>query len=833
MQIFKNFIALNEDKSPKSCNGRWRIITGSQLQTEKNVGGVIADNIALVDYDDMQSAECFLNLVRTLKLKTQAIKTDRGIHFYFKHTKQDNLKSISHYLNGLGLEGDIKVGNKNSYAMIKRNGVLRRIIYGVENDELEEMPFYLYPIKHLKAGEKSDLLGLSEGEGRNSELSKFKLILNGKGYTAEQIKLCLSLINSFVFKEPLSESELNTVARDESNSELFKESFGKYKITNFEDDGKKTKQEILEKAREKKQSLEEEKKQWFLNFTKEIIEKYHFVQIKGIEKNLFYYYTDNHYELLVNEDLLKKLILEEGLEKQKIFTSTEINSYILLFLKSLAPLFTQEYFEQDTNLYLATNNKLIVFSKDRKIKVIEPSYRYFCTSKINVDYEEKTEPTEVDTFLKTISNNNKETEQLIKEVIGYCIYPKNIFRKSFFLIGNGGNGKSTYLNLINKFLGNSNTTNISLYDIENNRFATANLKDKLANLGDDITADDFEKLNNFKIISSGDTLSAEFKGAQSFSFKPYCKLIFSCNVAPLMYETTEGIKSRVVYVPFEKKFIAKGKIKMLNYIEKIIDKTNLTRLLSIALESLETLLDRGCFIETQAGKQKAEELMRESDEVYSFALDYEAQGNVYDGKPVSDIYRSFVNYLRVYCPKRRIITINSFSRRLRSLYDGLITKKQRIENKIYTIFYATKEIEPLADILVDTEQEQEQENTQEQEQEEEKKEEVKNKKRGRLVSKKILVKKAVERLAAEGKQEIDESEMTRIINSLCSYLKATSEQDIQEIKDYTTGALTELGAVDIEKDDETYWILPGSVVYEKYKSLNDKVTPPTFKDTEN
>ena len=865
MKLFKQYIALNENKAPKSSRqGGWLIIPDKQVQTEPNVGGVLADNIILIDFDDMKSGECFLNLVKSLKLKTVAVKTDRGIHFYFKHEKQDKLKSVSHYLNALCLEGDIKVGNKNSYAMIKRNGVFRQTLYG-SSEELEEVPFYLTPIKHLQAGEHSPLLGLKEGEGRNSAMSSFKLVLNGKGFNAEQIKTCLSLINQYVLAEPLDERELESVSRDESNNEVFKESFGKYKTTLLTDEERQEKRaEILETAREKKKQKAEEERQWYFDFTKELSDKYHFVQIKGQKKNLLYYYTDNHYELLVNADTLNKIFIDEALEREKLISQTEIDKYILPYLKAVAPCFSQEQTEEDS-LYIATNNKLIIYTPERDIKIVDPDPHYFCTVKIPVDYQENTEPCEVDGFLKEVANNDEKTEKLLKELVGYCLFPRNILRKTFFLIGNGGNGKSTFLNLLSKFLGRGNTTNISLYDIENNRFATSNLKDKLANLGDDISSDDFDKLSNFKIITSGDSLSAEFKGAQTFSFNPFCKLIYSCNVAPLLHETTEGIKSRLIYIPFEHKFIRNGRIKQLDFLKKITDKKNLSRLLSIALLSLRNLLDRGMFIEPPQSKKKAEELLREADEVYSFCLDYEAQGKSYDGEKIRDIYNLFAVYLKTYFPRTRLMSINMFSRKLRSHYDGLIATKRKIDGKAYAVFVETKELTPLTDNLTedDMQDEDKRELTEEEKQERQEKleEEKKQERQEKLEEEKadrkskryteIIDEVIDEEEEEEKKQKLADNELQKkvslyldseikrrctsevfdddydeLIADICKYLQC--DDNIKtKIRAFAEKFFKDRGAIHSTTiDGEGLWLLPSSELYMKYAERESKVTPP-------
>lgn len=820
--IFARYIELNEDKSPKADSlGHWRELPKDKLGSAANVGGVIAENVVLIDFDKAEQGEAFLKLVKVCNYKTLCIKTDRGYHFYFRN-KDKTLKNGSHLLNGLGLEFDIKVGGRNTYAMVKRCGKLRPTIYG--EGELEELPYFCKKIKQLKPGEESPLFGLKEGEGRNCQLSKWKLILNNNGYTADKIAECLGLINDFVLGEPLGERELETLQRDESESEIFREGFNtasKKTYNNFKREKREERQEEEEEKTEGRcQGKREDRKQFLFNFALALVEKYHIKKIEGLTGDLLYFYTTNYYKLYSNKDLLKSTILIEGLAIEEHLTSGEVDNIIIPWIKATAERISLEEEERKGEVYLATNNKLIIY-KGLDFQIVDPSPSYFCTVKLDVDYKEETQRTEVDTFLNDIANGDEETERLLKELIGYCLFPKNILRKSFFLVGNGGNGKSTFLDLLTAFLGRRNTSHTNLWDLENNRFATANLKDKLANLGDDINSDDFSKLSNFKTITSGDTLLAEFKREQAFSFNPFCKLIFSCNIAPLLRENTEGIKSRVILVPFEKSFIKNGKIEKPNYLQNINNSENFSRLLDIGLKSLKELLERGYFIEGKKGRAKAEEVLRESDIVYSFALDYEAQGKSFDGEVIGGCYRAFVNYMKEFAPRLQPITANMFSRRIRGLYEGMISKKKMFgDGKVRAIFHAEKKLESLTEreVLRETKEQEEREEEEERKREEELEREKKKEERAEETKDfiedyikelnvyewyddhfYIAFNKYQNKKEQEGKGEDVENKEEFVKE----FKKTLKEQGAFKTKDYTEG---------------TVWILPQSKLFEKYKN---------------
>jgi len=60
----------------------------------------------------------------------------------------------------------------------------------------------------------------------------------------------------------------------------------------------------------------------------------------------------------------------------------------------------------------------------------------------------------------------------------------------------------------------------------------AALDHKLANIFADISDQTLKDIEAFKVITSGDTIDAEKKFRDSYSYKPYAKLIFSANYPP-------------------------------------------------------------------------------------------------------------------------------------------------------------------------------------------------------------------------------------------------------------------------------------------------------------
>lgn len=205
----------------------------------------------------------------------------------------------------------------------------------------------------------------------------------------------------------------------------------------------------------------------------------------------------------------------------------------------------------------------------------------------------------------------------IEELFGYLMRPTTEFEKAFMFTGTGANGKSTMINLITAFIGQDNISNVALQDLENNRFKLAQLYGKLANIFADLSPKALESSAVFKAVVSGDSLSAEFKGVDSFDFRPFARLIFSANEIPASRDVGEAFFRRWIIIPFPNRF-EHGKNANKNLIHELTTEKELSGLLNLAIEGLRRLEAQGCFTENETTRQALETYKKETDNVASF-----------------------------------------------------------------------------------------------------------------------------------------------------------------------------------------------------------------------
>jgi putative DNA primase/helicase len=142
---------------------------------------------------------------------------------------------------------------------------------------------------------------------------------------------------------------------------------------------------------------------------------------------------------------------------------------------------------------------------------------------------------------------------LLQEIIGYLLVPITKAQKAFILLGVGYSGKSTLLSIINEnLLGTDNVSNITLQDLSE-KFKPVELFGKLANVFSDLPPKPLTDSSMFKSLTGEDYITGERKNKDPFSFRPYARLIFSCNDIPKNYgDRSEAFYRRLIIMRFSK-----------------------------------------------------------------------------------------------------------------------------------------------------------------------------------------------------------------------------------------------------------------------------------------
>lgn len=252
--------------------------------------------------------------------------------------------------------------------------------------------------------------------------------------------------------------------------------------------------------------------------------------------------------------------------------------------------------------------------------------------------------------------------------------------KAVFLFGPSRSGKSTILRIMQAVAGAANVSAVSLHQLEDDRFAVANLYGKVLNSCADLSASHLSDTSKFKQATGGDPLHANRKYGPEFTFTNTALFAFSANKIPTVSESSRAYLERIKPFSFPRSFAGKE--------DPGIEKRLMEELPGILVRwvrAWQRRAERGGYLPTAPEVMKSFEAA--SDRVNQWADDMtrvhpEAVGTLVDqdgGTGKTELYLAFKNWLSVEggaAPMKR----SDFLARLESL-QGVGEVRLRHRNK--------------------------------------------------------------------------------------------------------------------------------------------------------
>lgn len=157
-------------------------------------------------------------------------------------------------------------------------------------------------------------------------------------------------------------------------------------------------------------------------------------------------------------------------------------------------------------------------------------------------------------FLDEIFEGNQELIDYLQRAVGYSMSSETSEQVMFILLGNGQNGKSVLLNVLNDVFGTyamniqpqtiavkqNSGVNQDIARLQGARFVTTTEPNRGMKLDEGVV----------KQITGGDTVTARFLYGKEFEYKPEFKLWMATNYKPIISGTDEGIWRRMAIIPF-------------------------------------------------------------------------------------------------------------------------------------------------------------------------------------------------------------------------------------------------------------------------------------------
>lgn len=606
--LYKGYIETRGKRPCEKLKNRTKWKTLEEVKNLNGYAGVLANDTILVDIDDPEQSEILMNIVEEYQLDCRVYCTSRGKHFVFKNHAIS--RNRTHIQLAVGLTADIKVGSRLSYEVIKIDGEERFIEWDIEEGgKYQEIPKWLFPVSAT-----ADFIDMDAGDGRNQALFNYILTLTANDFTVDETRECIRILNKFVLKEPLPDDELETILRDEAfQKPVF------FMGSTF----------------------------LFDKFAAYMKNTAHVVKIN----NQLHIYKDGIYENGYKEIETEMIHYIPNLKKTQ---RREVLDYMELITES-QQMSEANLIAFENGVYDLMTGELKPFSSDMVI-----------TNKIPWNYNPDAYSELADKTLNKLACGDHTIRSLLEECVGYCFYRRNELGKAFILTGDKSNGKSTFLDCMKAILGEQNISALDLKEL-GDRFNTAMMFGKLANIGDDI-GDDFlqgSQVSIFKKIVTGNRIKAERKGQDPFEFNPYIKLLFSANDIPRMKDKTGAVLRRLVIIPFNATF-SKDSDDYDPYIKyKLIEQDSMEYFIRVGIEGLQRVIINQGFTQSEKVQNQLNEYEEENNPIIAFIADCGV--DAIENEPTNEVYKRY----QVFCaennmqPMSNIVFSKQINKRLK------------------------------------------------------------------------------------------------------------------------------------------------------------------------
>lgn len=360
----------------------------------------------------------------------------------------------------------------------------------------------------------------------------------------------------------------------------------------------------------------------------ELIKDY---KIRKYNNNIYYWYDNlyhsNHETFLTGIVQDKLPQLKKNQKQEVIYHINHANS-------------VKEIKHADLN-YIQFKNGILNLDTG---ELSAPNSDIFITNIIPHNYNPNAYDEIVEKSLKQWACDDDSIYNLLLECAGYTLYRNCKFKKGFILYGEKNNGKSSYIDLLINMLGKENITSHDLKDLTN-QFYRVTLKDKLANIGDDIQKS-YTDSSDFKKIVSGDMISAKASHKDPIDFKPYCKLIFSCNDLPKLTDNTGAVHNRLILIPFNADFSNNPNKDLRTH---LASDGAIESFIVLAVKGLLNLLKNDKFTESDAVEREREQFRVNNNSILSFIqelteTDIDSSIPVYKRESIDTLFNKYKNY---------------------------------------------------------------------------------------------------------------------------------------------------------------------------------------------
>ncbi len=294
-------------------------------------------------------------------------------------------------------------------------------------------------------------------------------------------------------------------------------------------------------------------------------------------------------------------------------------------------------------------------------------------------------------FMQEVTCHDDTLARLLLEFMGYAICDQDYWlQKALLLIGEGSNGKSTFLQIMEEVAGRENVSFLSLADLQQET-SRSHLEGRLLNVSDELPNYHFKNTELLKKLLGG-SMTARRLYHDGVMMQNRTKFAFAGNDIPDSSDASEGFFRRLAIAPFNAHFETSGqkgkKAADTSLLRKM--RKELPGIFNAILRHYTDLKVRGHLIEAGASQKEGKRYREGTDRVGTWIKEnLHWNGRVDDEAPKVEVSIVFERY--VSDSKRseeKAISKYHFTKHLRrqlDRFDERYTRKQEKNDRQYIL----------------------------------------------------------------------------------------------------------------------------------------------------
>lgn len=371
----------------------------------------------------------------------------------------------------------------------------------------------------------------------------------------------------------------------------------------------------------------------FTNYEREILLTY--PHLKKNEIGIVFNYDKGVYKMMTDLELSD--IILNGLYDDMLWnyrTKKNVSDKVACLLSIIPPL----VITNDKGWMLNLKNGLLNIYT-RELMPHTPNFVSLVQSPVEYQADENC-PTWMSCLDAWMNGPEQEKKTLLlQQFSGYCLSSSMQYDKALFLVGDGGNGKSTFVDTIAMVIGQDGTSHIDLEGLYG-QYGMKGLIGKRLNVIEEVHGNYYQS-NKLKKLISGESITIDIKYKDQFSFRPQAKFIFAVNIMPRVDDTSTATERRICAVQFKNNFRDKPNTALRS--DRGLLARELSGILNWMLDGALKLKDMGNFIITNEQIELLSEYRQENSSVEGFigeCIEFE-EGQSVSVRELYDEYKSY------------------------------------------------------------------------------------------------------------------------------------------------------------------------------------------------